>query len=301
VKFTIMKGVEGRRLREVLPAEFRHSVPGEVRKDERYTVLLFPHTREDVVRSTEVLKAMRRVPRDSAVVGVGGAFTAEARAALVERGAVIISAGDFYWTDKSYLAIRKLTPRGSGRGLKQQQVDLRIDRFVEQLNRSPRESLDPTEVPDFLREGPLRHDALERVSWAIVPARSRCKWVDDFEAKLPGPLPPSYKSLVSRYLFPVLDVGAVTLFANTGAGVHDELVDAVFRDPGIYVPLFRAGFVQFGRPVTGSYDPVCFDLNRNSKDGECPVVRLDHEVALMQERVQVVADLSDSFWSLVGA
>jgi hypothetical protein len=28
---------------------------------------------------------------------------------------------------------------------------------------------------------------------------------------------------------------------------------------------------------------------------------LHHEVALMQERVQVVADLSDSFWSLVGA
>src|ERR1700738_169840 len=77
-----------------------------------------------------------------------------------------------------------------------------------------------------------------------------------------------------------------------------SLSTPVFRDPGISVPLLRAGFVQFGRPATGSYDPVCFDLNRNSKDGECPVVRLDHEVALMQERVQVVADLSDSFWSL---
>jgi hypothetical protein len=88
-------------------------------------------------------------------------------------------------------------------------------------------------------------------------------------------------------------------FANTGAGVHDELVDAVFRDRGIYVPLLRAGFVQFGRPATGSYDPVCFDLNRKAEDGECPVVLLDHEAALMQGRAEVVTELADSFLSLV--
>jgi hypothetical protein len=300
VKVTIMKGIEGHRLREALPAELRHSVPTGVRRDVRYIMVLFPHSREDVVRSAEVLKALRRVPRGSAVVGVGGTFTVEARAALEERGAVVIGAGDFYWTDKSYLASRNKLAARAGIGEREQhQLDLRVDRFVEQANRSPREDLNPDDVPDFLRAGPAAADALA-VAWVIVPARSHCAWVDDFEAKLPAPLPRSYRSLVSRYLFPVLDVGAVTLFANTGVGVHDEIVEAIFRDRAIYTPLLQAGFVQFGRPAAGSYDPVCFDLNRKTRDQECPVVRLDHEAALMEGRATVVEEVADSFLALVG-
>jgi len=145
-------------------------------------------------------------------------------------------------------------------GKTQRNADLAIDEFVERVNRSSREELDGEDVPGSLRVGSPPPDVFGRVSWTIVRAPSPCKWVDEFEAKLPGLLPRSYRSLVSRYLFPAFDVGSVMLLANTGSGVRDELVDSVFRDQGIWTPLLGAGFVQFGRPSTGSYDPVCFDL-----------------------------------------
>lgn len=106
MKITVRKNVEGARVRELLPPELRQRVPGALAKDGRYTVILFPHTREDVVRSPEVLKVLRRVAPAEHVIGVGGTFTAEARDALSERRAFIVSMGEFFWTDESYVAIR---------------------------------------------------------------------------------------------------------------------------------------------------------------------------------------------------
>ncbi|HEX9399634.1 MAG TPA: hypothetical protein VF912_05950 [Anaeromyxobacter sp.] len=75
----------------------------------------------------------------------------------------------------------------------------------------------------------------------------------------------------------------------------------MFRDRFLHTPLLAAGFVQFGRPDTVNYDPVCFDFNRRTNDGECPVVQLDHKAALISGRVQVVAELAKSFLALVGS
>jgi hypothetical protein len=184
---------------------------------------------------------------------------------------------------------------------RQRNVDLAIDKFVERVNGSPREALDPEAVPENLRVG--LPDALGRVFWAIVRAPSPCPWVDEFEAKLPGRLPRSYRSFASRYLFPAFEVGPVTLFANTGGAVPEqwELVQAAFLDEALSAPLLAAGFVQFGRPSTGSYDPVCFDLNKRTNAGECPVIQVDHEAALQGLGIRVVAELAPSFLALVGA
>ncbi|GAO01228.1 SMI1/KNR4 family protein [Anaeromyxobacter sp. PSR-1] len=183
----------------------------------------------------------------------------------------------------------------------QRKVDLAIDEFVARVNGSPRAALDPEVVPVNLREGRQQAAALDWVAWGIVRAPSPCAWVDEFEAKLPGRLPRSYGSFVTRYLFPAFDVGPVTLFANTGGGVGErwELVQAAFWDEHLSTPLLAAGFVQFGRPSGGSYDPVCFDLNKTTNAGECPVVQLDHEAALMGGKVQVVADIAPSFMALL--
>lgn len=180
----------------------------------------------------------------------------------------------------------------------QRLVDERIDRFVERVRGGYRPPLFPEYVPDSLRIGPPSLPG-EGVSWTVIPASEPCGWIDDFERRLPGPLPRSYKSLVSRYLFPVLEIGPVMLFGNTGRGAGDELVDAVFRDAKIYEPLVGAGFVQFGCPTTGSYDPVCFDLNTRSNSGECRVVRLDHE-RVLRGRVDGVTELAGSFLELIG-
>lgn len=183
----------------------------------------------------------------------------------------------------------------------QRRADSSIDRFVEQVNGGPREPQSYDEVPEFLREQmPGAADAMF-VPWTVRPAASPCAWIESFEAKLPGALPRSYRSLVTRYLFPAFQVGAVMLFANTGVGVHDELVDAAFRDRFLAAPLLAAGLVQFGRRDAANYDPICFDLTRRANSGECPVVHLDHEAALMHQRVEVIAELASSFLDLVGA
>jgi hypothetical protein len=184
----------------------------------------------------------------------------------------------------------------------QRRADEVIDAFVARVNGSPRELLLYNEVPEALRDGPAQRDGWD-LPWAIRPAPPPCLWIDAFEAKLPGRLPRSYRSLVTRYLFPAFDVGPVQLFACTGGAVEDawELARAVFHERHLCTPLLAAGFVQFGRRAGGSYDPICFDFNRRSNDGECPVVQLDHEAALVGDRAQVVAELADSFLALVGS
>lgn len=185
-------------------------------------------------------------------------------------------------------------------GKTQRTVDASIDQLVQRVNRSRRPLLPPDDVPEFLREAAPPGAGAGLVAWAIRAAPSPCRWVDEFEARLPGRLPRSYRSLIARYLFPSFESGQVILFANTGAVVHDDLVRAVFRDSRIWTPLLTAGFAQFGRPADGSYDPVAFDLNRRTNMGESAVVRLDHEAALMHQRVEVVAELAPSFLALAG-
>lgn len=186
-------------------------------------------------------------------------------------------------------------------GKVQRRVDLRIDAFVERVRASYRPPLFAEFVPEFLREPSAQQLSTDSVSWTVASAPNGCGWIETLEPKLPGPLPRSYKSLVSRFLFPVLEVGPVMLFGNTGTDVSDELAHAIFRDKGIYVPLFAASYIQFGTPTTGGYDPVCFDLNRRTNAGECPVVQLDHEQLLMRGRTRIVTEVADSFLELLGS
>lgn len=126
------------------------------------------------------------------------------------------------------------------------------------------------------------------------------EWFEALESRLPRRLPPSYRSLATRYAFPAFDLGPVHLFANTGAPEEvDELSVRVFLDPVMSGVLLRNGYVQIGRPVDGSYDPVCFDLNERRGGGESPIVRIDHESALQWERVAVKERIADSFSELL--
>jgi hypothetical protein len=168
---------------------------------------------------------------------------------------------------------------------------------VDRANGSERERLAEDEVPEGLRVGPP--DALGAYDWRIVPA-STCPWVTALEGRLPGSLPPSFRSLVRRYLFPAFQISDVRLFANTGAGAVSELADVVLRDQVLSRILLDHGLVQFGR-YRDRYDPVCFDLRSRRGGGECPVVVLDHEAALIGGRAVVTHRLADSFLALIAA
>ena len=47
------------------------------------------------------------------------------------------------------------------------------------------------------------------------------------------------------------------------------------------------------------YDPVCFVTSRRTKDGDCPIVRVDHEGLLSRYRVEIVGEIAPSFRSIV--
>lgn len=59
------------------------------------------------------------------------------------------------------------------------------------------------------------------------------------------------------------------------------------------------GLIQFARPLDWNYDPVCFDAGFRAKNREFPIVRIDHEEILCNNRIRVKERLSDSFLALV--
>jgi hypothetical protein len=120
-------------------------------------------------------------------------------------------------------------------------------------------------------------------------------WMGPFEASLPYRLPPLYRSLVRRYSFEPFEMLGISFFGNRGGQTDDDLVVASSRDPVLARVSRRNGFIQIGRPATRSYDPVCFDLGRRMKNGDAPLVSLDHEELLIREQIRIVHQYTASF------
>lgn len=171
-------------------------------------------------------------------------------------------------------------------------IDSDIDLFVTKINSSQREPLFPEDVPESLRIG--LPDKNGQFMWSIIKANFN-QWIPDLEQKLPMRFPPSYDSFISRYIFPAFEFGPVFLFGNTGSEIHSELKDKIFRDKAIADQLLPAGYLQFGNPHEGNYDPVCFDTNNN----QYPIVQIDHEEILCRSRIRVVKVIAPSFLKLI--
>ncbi|HLQ52392.1 MAG TPA: hypothetical protein VK129_12895, partial [Terriglobales bacterium] len=60
-----------------------------------------------------------------------------------------------------------------------------------------------------------------------------------------------------------------------------------------------AGYVQIGRPDTGNFDAICFDLNKSAQNREYRIVQIDHEDVLCNWKVRVSGELWPSFIKLV--
>lgn len=121
-------------------------------------------------------------------------------------------------------------------------------------------------------------------------------WVEALEAKLPKRFPVSFRSLVTRYTFPPFAAGGLSFFSNTGVDSSEDLSAAIFNDRIIAGVALKAGYIQFARPESGSYDPVCFDARRAVSNREFPIVRLDHEEILCRDRIHVSERVADSFY-----
>jgi hypothetical protein len=98
------------KLRACVPARYRPQLAGGTLKgSDNFTLILFDHDREDVVRSQVVRRAVEKIPFEdsSRLVAVAGCFTLEALDILAARSAIVLELSSYAWTDDSIKAIRQ--------------------------------------------------------------------------------------------------------------------------------------------------------------------------------------------------
>jgi hypothetical protein len=113
-----------------------------------------------------------------------------------------------------------------------------------------------------------------------------------------GPLPPLYDELVRNYVWDTVDLGTFRLVENLSP-VPASLEREITADPVLFRVLSAGGFAQFGRGPDVDYDPVCFDLRSRDADGDCRIVKIDHEGILIHETLTIVDELAPSFRHLI--
>ncbi len=174
-------------------------------------------------------------------------------------------------------------------------IDQMVDSIVEVVNYGYREPMPENEVPQALRQA----DIDGYFDWRIAPINPAegAPWIDDLEARLEVPLPPSFRSLVTRYEFPSFELGIVHLFANTSQGTARELRTMAFADTALAELLKENRIIPFGQMFGGHSNLVCFD-GRSVEDGEYPVVHLDWQAATQGE-LRIVTELAASFASML--
>jgi hypothetical protein len=119
-----------------------------------------------------------------------------------------------------------------------------------------------------------------------------------FEEKLPKRMPQSFESFLSKYSFPAFDIFGITLF-EWDSDSNKYIVETSAPKNSLSELLIPAGYVQIGRPDTGDFDAICFDLNREAQNREYRIVQVDHEDILCNWKVRVTVELWPSFIKLV--
>lgn len=158
----------------------------------------------------------------------------------------------------------------------------------------------------FTMDGPSKASeslaGLAPVQRLVALARFRGALMDDVagavERFVPRvPYPSVFQEFVERHVFVAFDVGEICIYSNI-QGEEDDLA-RLFADKLLTRELVGAGFLPFGRPTTGDYDRICFDVRDVRDPQDAPVVRMDHEAILSKGRVPRPSRLADGLMNLV--
>jgi hypothetical protein len=133
-----------------------------------------------------------------------------------------------------------------------------------------------------------------RQNGASIDVIERASWLPALESKLPFHMPSLFHAFIYSYKFSGVQLGEILLFNNSGEADENELSVAIFRDRTIAECALAKLYLPIGRPVDGSYDPVCLRLSRR-KSFDCPIVRLDHEELLQFQTIFEVKVIAASF------
>lgn len=116
---------------------------------------------------------------------------------------------------------------------------------------------------------------------------------------LPARLPPLYQRLILEYYWPELELGELRLLANPAGSDLGGLLIEMKRDRAFWTELLPRGWIQIGKGPDFCYDPVCFDLRRRTKEGDCRVVQPDREALLCNHQIREAAVLAPTFRALL--
>jgi hypothetical protein len=142
-------------------------------------------------------------------------------------------------------------------------------------------------------------DDLGRKQWRPARITTERSYLDPIYAKLPSRFPALFEHLVLSYRWADVDLNTYTLLANPLGHDLSRLFGRLSDDPYLWEALIPAGYIRFAKGPDLDYDPVCFDIRSQRKNGDCRVVKIDHEEILCNSRVKVVAELAPGFEELV--
>lgn len=111
--------------------------------------------------------------------------------------------------------------------------------------------------------------------------------------------PPLYETLVLSYRWAQVDLGTYYLAANLPADDLSPLLSVLRLDTPMFGTLLPNGYVEFARESCSRYDVICFDFRARQSDGDCRIVKLDHEEVYIKDRIREVGEVASSFRSLV--
>lgn len=116
------------------------------------------------------------------------------------------------------------------------------------------------------------------VEWRVLPSSLEEAELAAFEAEFGVELPPVFRAyLLARFhLFHQVHSrrhDQLVLITDTPAGAPLQPLRDMFE---AWQPLTAAGLIPFADWGDG-WGPMCFDAGQRQRDGDCPVVWLDHE------------------------
>ncbi len=136
-------------------------------------------------------------------------------------------------------------------------------------------------------------------SWRPIKVETPDQALEAIYAKLPARFPRLYEQLVLTYRWEEVDLQTCRLLANPPGRDLTGLLAQMSKDPAFWNTLRGAGYIQFGNGPDIDYDPVCFDLSARKKNGDCRIVKIDHEEILCNNRLKVVSEIAQSFENLM--
>ncbi|HVS73173.1 MAG TPA: hypothetical protein VHQ47_18100 [Phycisphaerae bacterium] len=153
-------------------------------------------------------------------------------------------------------------------------------------------------VPIEMRAG-FDDSVAARPMWKPIVVRTQRSLLDEIYRTLPGRFPSLYEELLLSYRWIDIDLDdIITLYANPSIASLRPVLEEITKDAGLTKVLFPQGLIPFGHPPKPSYDPICFSTHE-LRDGDCPILRIEHESVLCRGRIGDVWPIAASFEALM--